>query len=121
MHLHHPIGGKSLIGGQIDGLIAPDFRAGVLANPTLVQEINGSGVFDDFEEVMFPFLAVFAAIKKELGFSAYLSSMDAEFCYFLGRPFGSENLNPGACFFQGLLVPGQALNDLCGPVSNVRF
>ncbi len=79
VHLHHPISRNSLIGRLGEDLIAPNFRDGVLVNPTLIQETNGSGVFDDFEEATFPFLAALAAIKEDLGFSAYLSSMDANF------------------------------------------
>lgn len=102
----------------MDGPIAPNFRDGALVDPTLIQYVNGSDNFDDFEEATFPFLAVFGAIKEDLGFGACLSSMDADFGYFLWSALFSEKLNPAACFFQGLLVPGQALEDLWGSVSN---
>ena len=110
--LHHPVSSESIVGRQIEGVIAPRSRDGGLVNPILIQVIEGSGIFDDFEEAAFPFLAVFAAVKESLSFSAYLSGLDAELCYFKGRPFGSESLSPGACFFHWLLVPGDALNDL---------
>lgn len=86
MHLHHAVG-ESLVGRQKEGLILPNLGDRVLIHPTLIQDINGSDAFDDFEEATFPFLAVFATIEEDLGFSAYLSSVDAEFCYFLGRSF----------------------------------
>ena len=117
MYLHHSIGGKSIIGRQIDGLITPSFRDGVIVNPNLIQEIDGGGLFDDSKEAIFPFIVVFATVEEDLCFSTNLSSMDADLHHFLGRAFGPKNPSPGASFFQRLLVPVQALHDLYGPVS----
>ncbi len=65
MYLDHSIGGKSITGRQVDGLIAPTFRDGVIVNPTLILEIDGGG----------PFVVAFAAIKEDLGRSTHLSSI----------------------------------------------
>ena len=77
MYLDHSIAGKSIIGRQIDGLIAPSFRDGVIVNPNLILEIDGGGLFGDFEEAIFPFVVAFAAIKEDLGLNTNLSSIDA--------------------------------------------
>ena len=117
MHLHGPISGKCIVGRQGEGLVAPNLREGVLVNPTLIHEINASGIFDDFEEAAFPLPARLIALNEGLSFSAYLSSIDAEFGYFLGRPFGKK-MSPGSRFFQGSLVPGQAFKNLNNFVSD---
>ena len=70
VHVHHPISGKCFVGRQGEGLVAPNLREGVPVNPTLVHEINASGVFDDFEEATFPLPADLVAIEKGLSFSA---------------------------------------------------
>ena len=119
MYLHYSVGGKSIIGRQTNGLIAPSLRDRVIFNPTLIQQIDGDGLFDDSEEAIFPFVVAFATVEDDLCFGTNLSSMDGDLRHFLGRPFATKYPNPGASFFQRrLLVPVQALQDLYGPVSS---
>jgi hypothetical protein len=73
---------------QVDGVIMPIFRDGAIVNPALIKEIDGSGLFDDSEEIIFSFVAALATVEEELCFSNNMSSMGADLHYFLGRPFG---------------------------------
>ena len=112
IHMHPSISGKNQIREQIVDLIAPDFRDGVSVDPALVVEVDGDGVLDDIEDAKLPSLVVPAVIEERLSFSAYLSCVNAEPCNLLEWSFCSKNLDPGAGFFQGLHMSGQAFVNL---------
>ena len=67
MYLDHSIGGKSIIGRQIDGLIAPSLRDRVILNPTLILEIDGGGPFDDLEEAILARRSLYSEQRLKLG------------------------------------------------------
>ena len=73
MNLYHPISRESLVGSQREGAVAPNIRDGGLVNPPLIQSIQCSDVFDDFDEAASPVLVVIAAVEENLSFSTYLS------------------------------------------------
>ena len=76
IYLDYSIAGKSIIGRQIDSLIALSFRDRVIINPNLILEINSGSLFSNFEEAIFLFIVTFAAIKEDLGLNINLSSID---------------------------------------------